>query len=200
VIRAIGGFGERLVEREPGCAQSEPEAVSQICAGERRMCINAFLNCQKLGSHVVDGGRNRPLVRLGRKQHVQPRARSRRAAVSVIRRSSSSVRTTGPRSGRCGVAGSTKVLAWHRRSAATSGAATEAMYAASAALNGPLVLLRHTSRNPQQPNWSANTAEATSPIPYEHIAPHQGSCSVLLRRRRSSLRQVSSPVAGPSSD
>src|SRR5258706_3365330 len=42
------------------------------------------------------------------------------------------------------------------------------MSPASAVLNGPLVVLRHRSRNPQQPNWSAKTADATSPVPYLH--------------------------------
>src|ERR1019366_4726255 len=52
--------------------------------------------------------------------------------------------------------------------AAASGPATAARNPASAVLKGPPVSLRHRSRNPQQPNWSANTADATSPIPYRH--------------------------------
>jgi hypothetical protein len=73
---ACGG----LVWRKPGGTQSKPEAISQMCTGQRRMGVDALLNGQELGGDVVDARRNGPFVRLGRKQCIQPSARSCRAA------------------------------------------------------------------------------------------------------------------------
>ncbi len=74
-----GSAGGRLVWRKPGGTQSKPEAISQMCAGQRWMCVNALLNGQELGGNVVDARRDGPFVSLGRKQCIQPSARSCRA-------------------------------------------------------------------------------------------------------------------------
>ena len=77
---AVGGRALLVAGREPGGPQGEPEAASQMRAGVRRVGVDAFLGGQELGGHVVDAGRDGLLVGLGRKQHVQPGSRSRRAA------------------------------------------------------------------------------------------------------------------------
>ena len=60
-----------------------PDAVKPggpISDAERRMRVDALLNGQELGGDVVDARRDGPLVRLGRKQCIQPSARSCRVA------------------------------------------------------------------------------------------------------------------------